>query len=446
MMRFAAILLSVLLSAMPAQAMTVTETTSPRGISVWFVQDATTPTVTVGFAFRGGTEMDPPDQQGRAYLMASALTEGSTEMEADVFKQLLNDRNISMGFTAARESVSGTVRYLLRYEDTALDLARAAIHNPAFRANDIARLQAQMLASLRQQEADPDFRAARLTMQQVFQGHAYSLAARGTPQTIKNIKADGVRAAHKKQFTRAGLLVVVVGDTTAQHAAAIADSLFADLPKGHTASIPPTVRQNVGHVWYSPWAASEQNSLSFTAPGVAVTDPDYPAALVLNDLAGAGGFRALLMNRLREELGATYGISAGLQSMDALAFTMGHTSVQHDATNSAMRLIRDTWGAVRDVPFDDAAIDISKNYLQSSFSRDLTSSQAIADYLLGLRLARLPRDYADTFPEALAAVTRDDLLRVAARLYDPQSLSFVVVGPTAPDAKDRTITNIWTVE
>lgn len=439
-------LLLFLFLSSPAHAMTVDEVTSPRGLNVWFVQDKTTPTVTVSFAFRGGTETDPESKQGLAFLMANAMTEGTADMPADVFQQVLSDRNIALGFTAARESVSGSLRYLLRYQDTALELARSALHMPAFRAADIARLQAQMLAALRQQEADPGFRAARLTMRQVFDNHPYGFAARGTPQSVKAISPTDVRAAHKKQFTRARLLVVVVGDTTAAEAGKIADKLFADLPKGTAPTLTSTARQNVGAVWYSPWSASEQNSIVFTAPGVAVTDPDYPAALILNDLVGAGGFRALLMNRLRQEMGATYGISAGLQSLDALAFTMGQSSVAAETTDTAIQLIRSTWGEVRELPFSGDDIAVSKNYLQSSFSRDLTSSQAVASYLLGLRISRLPRDYAEQLPQALATVTETDLTRVAARLYDPQQLSFVVVGQTIPSAKSRTVTSLWSAE
>lgn len=437
------LLILLLLWPVHARAMVIQEITTPRGIAVWFVPDRTTPTLTVRFAFQGGSEADPATKAGRAHLMAAALNEGTAELEADTFQQLLADRNITLSFSAGREQVGGTLRYLRRYEETALTLAHDALRQPAFRTEDVARLQAQTLAILQTEATDPDFRAARLTMRQVFGAHAYGQAARGTPTSIKGITPADLRALHREQFTRARLLVAVVGDASTTEVARVVDRLFGALPAGEKWVAPQLTRQHIGALWYSPWTASEQNTIVFTAPAVSPHNADYPAALILNDLTGAGGFRALLMERLRQDLGATYGISAGMQNVAALDFTMGQTSVAPAETASTLALIRDTWAEATRMPFSDEAIAISKNYLSSSFTRDLTSSGAIANYVLGLRLAALPKDYATRLPAALAAVTPADLERVAARLYDPAALSFVVVGPSAPAGATKSLPDIW---
>lgn len=445
-MKHLLLILILIIYPAAAHALVPQVVTSPKGIPVWFVHDATTPTTTLSFAFRGGSEQDPAEKQGRAFLMAAALTEGTQDMPADVFQQLLADKNISLGFSAGREALTGSLRFLNRYHDTALELVREAIYRPAFHSNDVGRLQAQMLASLKRQESDADFRAARLMMQQTFGGTAYANAPRGTPKTIPALTPDDLRGLHRQAFTRANILVVVVGDTTASGAGKLADAVFGDLRAGTDGATQKVDRRNVGQTWFTPWMDSEQNTIMFSAPGLAMRDADYPAALILNDLVGAGGFRAMLMEQLRKGLGATYGISASLQHLDGANFTMGSTSVQPPMTREAMQLIRDSWGSVRALPFSDSQVAVSKNYLQSAFSRDLISSQAVASYLLGLRIARLPANYADTLPKQLESVTRDDLSRVAARLYDPTQLSFVVAGPKKVEPADRTINNIWTVQ
>ena len=65
-------------------------------------------------------------------------------------------------------------------------------------------------------------------------------------------------------------------------------------------------------------------------------------------------------------------------------------------------------------------------------------SREIASLLVEIQLERLPIDFLDHRAALFAAVTHDQARRVARQLFDPEKLSFVVVGNPADLTPTRT--------
>jgi zinc protease len=436
-------LLSLLFPLASAVAGTVPiSITTPKGISVWYLHDKTTPSISISFAFRGGTEEDAAATQGTTALMADLLTESAGGLSATAFQQQLADHNITLNISANREAVRGRIRFLLRHQSVATRLVNSALTQPAFTADDIDRMRQTTLASLNSAATDPAWQAQRLAMQQIFAGTPYAQAAGGTPTTLAAITRADIISAHQRHIVRQRLVVTVVGAASADDTARMVDAIFGSLPIGTPWQPASLQLQNGSTVWYHPQPSAKQSHILFAAPTLPPTDPDYAAAMVLNDIYGGGGFRALLMDELRQTLGATYGASTGIMPLNAVPTMLGRTAVAAPATADAMNIISTLWDSLRDKITADA-FAASVAFLSNSIARDLTSAAAIADYYLGLRLNDLPPDYAEQLPLQLKALDENTLHRVAERLYRPGVLSFAVVGPVLPVGTARTVTNLW---
>ncbi len=70
----------------------------------------------------------------------------------------------------------------------------------------------------------------------------------------------------------------------------------------------------------------------------------------------------------------------------------------------------------------------AKVYLTGSFPLRFSSSGRISGMLVGMQLNHLGIDYLDRRNGFIEAVTLDDARRVAARLYDADKLTVIVVG------------------
>ncbi len=68
--------------ATPANAISIQRVVSEKGIVAWLVEEHTVPLMTMRFAFRGGSVLDPKGKEGLANMTSSLLDEGAGDIEA----------------------------------------------------------------------------------------------------------------------------------------------------------------------------------------------------------------------------------------------------------------------------------------------------------------------------------------------------------------------------
>jgi len=167
------------LVAARAEAVEVREVTTPRGLKAWLVEDRSTPVVALSFSFDGGSARDPAGQKGVSSLTASLLTDGAGPMNAEAFKQRLEEQATALSFGSSLDYFGGSMRLLSANRDDAFEMLRQAMTAPRFDADRIEQRRAQMIAGLNQADQRPATVAQRTMMATVFAGHPYSTNASG---------------------------------------------------------------------------------------------------------------------------------------------------------------------------------------------------------------------------------------------------------------------------
>ncbi|MEP2543349.1 MAG: insulinase family protein, partial [Alphaproteobacteria bacterium] len=140
----------------PAKATQIERVVSPGGIEAWLVEDHLNPIISLHLAFRGGSALDPEGKEGLANMVSTLLDEGAGDLDSKAFQQTLEDKSITLRFSAARDSFGARVQVLTEYRDLAFDLLRQAMTEPRFDAEPVSRLRAQLLANLRHESQDAD--------------------------------------------------------------------------------------------------------------------------------------------------------------------------------------------------------------------------------------------------------------------------------------------------
>jgi zinc protease len=107
---------------------------------------------------------------------------------------------------------------------------------------------------------------------------------------------------------------------------------------------------------------------------------------------------------------------------------LGNVATENARVGESIALIRSEWQRMRDEGPTEAELEKAKTYLIGSFPLSLDSTQHIAAVLVQMQIEGLPIDYLDRRAGLIGAVTLDRAKDLARRLYDPDRLSFVVVG------------------
>lgn len=413
----------------PGWSVPVQVVTSPGGITAWLIEDRSVPVVALNFAFLdAGAAADPAGREGLAGLAAGLLTQGAGEYDATTFADRLREDATSIGFSAGRETVGGSLRALVANIDEAAAMLALALSRPRFDAAEIGRLRAGRLVALRNEASTPRSAASQLWWREAFPGHAFARPSLGTEAGLGAITREDLAGFAAARLSRARLVVAAAGAIDAAGLGRLMDTAFAVLAAAAPAPIaeagaPATFGLAVQRL------PAPQSAAAFGQAALPLDDPDWDVQLVVNRILAGGGFASRLMEEVREKRGLTYGIGAQIQPYGArAALILGATATENARFAESLAVLRDVWGGFgRDGPTAEE-LDDAKAFLAGSFPLGFTATPDIARSLVALRLAGRPADWLEGRLARLAAVDLGRARATARRLYDPARLSVAVAG------------------
>ena len=427
-LRAAALALALVLLPSLAGAVEVQRVVSPGGIEAWLIEDRANPIISLDLAFRGGAAHDPAGKEGLATLVSSVIDEGAGPLDSQAFQGELEQKAIRLSFDAGLDVFDGRLQTLTKNRDRAFELLRLALSEPRFDEEPVERIRAQILARIKARENDANRIAGRTFRKLLFGGHPYGRPVDGTLESIAAVTRDDLRDFVARRFARSNLVIGVSGDIAPEELARLLDETFGGLPAEPAdeviADVEPAARGDLVVIEQ----AVPQSSVVLGHGGIMRADPDFYAAYVVNYILGGGGFASRLYEEVREKRGLAYSVYAYLNGLDHGALVVGGVGTANDRVAESIALMRQEWRRMAEDGPSAEELAAAKTYLTGSYPLRLTSTARIAGMLVGIQLEDLGIDYIDRRNGFIEAVTLEDARRVAARLYDPEALTVVVVG------------------
>ncbi|HEY4920233.1 MAG TPA: pitrilysin family protein [Xanthobacteraceae bacterium] len=425
----------LLAAAAPASATKIDRVVSPGGIAFWLVQEPTVPLIAMDFAFVGGTTQDPADKPGVASLVAGTIDEGSGNLPSSAFHEALEAKAIELSFSATRDYFSGELRTLVENKDAAFELMRTSINAPRLDPPDLERIRGETYAILRRESMSPDDMASDRWWATAFAGHPYAWPLRGTPESVKSITADDMRAYMKKVFARDNLKVGIVGNVDAATAGALVDKVFGALP-AHVSlrPVPDVAPQGLGRV-IKVDVDVPQSVLMLGGVGIRRQDPDFIAAFLINHILGGGGLSSRLHKEVREKRGLVYSIYSSLAPLEHTSLMVTSTATRGEAADETLAIVTKEIHRLAETGPTEEELAKAKSFLKGSFPLRFDTSTKIATQLVLMQVEDLGIDYIDKRNGLIDAVTPADAKRVAQDLLDGKLLVVMVGRANAALAK-----------
>ena len=401
---------------------------SPGGIEAWLVEDYTVPLIALEFAMEGGASQDPEGRAGLANMLTGLIDEGAGPYDSSAFHERLDEYAIELHFRADRDQFTGHLKTLVKHGDEAFDMLRLAINEPRFDTEPVERVRAQIIAGLRQDMNDPDSMASRAFFAAAFAGHPYAHPVRGTLETIPTITRDDLVVMHRNGFARDRLKIGVVGAINAVKLGQALDTIFGALPaQAKLNAVPMIVPKGVGMRELVDLDIP-QSSVRFGAPSLLRTDPDWVAAVVVNHVLGGGVFSSRLFREVREKRGLAYSVYSQLVPFNHAGLYIGGTSTKNERVKESLDIIgAEIASLAKDGP-NAEELDTAKKYLIGSYALRFDTSTKLADQLVRLQVEGLGMDYMDRRNGLVAAVSQEDAVRTARRLFGEGQFFATIVG------------------
>ncbi|KMW60153.1 Peptidase, M16 family [Candidatus Rhodobacter oscarellae] len=433
---FFVVLAALSLTAPGARAaVDIQEVISPGGITAWLVEEHQIPFVALEIRFKGGASLDAPGKRGAINLMTGLIEEGAGDLDARGFAQAQESLAARFEFDVYDDALSVSARFLTENRDASVALLKSALNAPRFDQDAVDRVRGQVLSIIRSDEKDPNEIARRAFNARTYGDHPYASSSNGTLESVGGLTRDDILAAHQAVLTKDKLFVGVVGDITAEELGALLDDLLGGLPETG-AAIPDRAEISFdGGVEVVPFQTPQSVAI-FGHAGISRDDPDFFPAFVLNTILGAGGFDSRLMTEVREKRGLTYGVNSYLASRDLADLVVGQVASANDRIAEAIDVIKAEWARIAAEGVTQDELEVAQTFLTGQYPLRFDGNARIAGILVGMQTGDLPIDYIATRNDKVWAVTLEDVRRVAARLLDPEMLTFVVVG--APEGLEAT--------
>jgi predicted Zn-dependent peptidase len=407
----------------------ITRTRLDNGLGVWGIAHRRAPIVTATLLLARGSGDDPIGRHGLASLTGDLLDEGAGTRDAialaDAFGRLGTQLDIDVGPDATSLTVSGLARVLPQ----ALALMADVVMRPRIEAADFARVRELRLSRLRQLSRSAATMADRAYVSALFGAHAYGHGALGTSASLDAISIDDARAFWSAMYGPIASTLIVVGDVDVAEIGAHVDTTFGGWREG-TAAPPRAVTPDATpdrRVLLVDRPGAPQAELRIGHVGPSRLTPAYHALVTLNAVLG-GQFTSRINRRLREEKGVTYGARTSFDFRRVAGTFSCDTSVQADATGTAVADVLDELDRVRQDEVPAAELDAAKASLTRGYVRNFETAGQLARAAVQLAAYGLPDDTFDRFVPGVDVVSRAAVHAAASEFIRPADATIVVVG------------------
>jgi zinc protease len=407
------------------------------GGTLLVIENHTLPLVTVLFAMRGaGSAADPPGRSGLAAYTANLLDEGAGGLGARELAEELE--NLGSELATWVEDDAGFVRLdtLAQHLGPSLDLVGKVISAPAFEDREARRIHEDQATAI-QLRRDRPGAVARVIFDAALFGREspHGRPGLGTARDFGRVTAADARAFYRDRWATPQLLVVVAGDVAPADARRLVERALAGWsqrgapgPPGVPPAEPPRPRRGESRLHVVDRRDAEQANVIVGAVGVRRSDPEaHPLEVLLNLLGGT--YTSRLNNRLREQLGYTYGVGAAASYYHDTGSIVVESAIATPRTPDGLAEILRIVGETTRTAVPAEELTASQQNLVRGLPLWFASNDDIADAFAGTALIGLPDDWFDGYAARVRAVTAAEVQAVARRLLAAERLVAVVVGP-----------------
>jgi len=400
-----------------AAAATITEL-NVNGLKVLVKERPGSQTVAAGLFIRGGSRNVTATNAGIEALMLAVATEASVNVPREQFRRELARTGTVVGSGINRDYSAFTLGCTREHFDAAWTLFSDAAMHPSFDPADFDRVKTRHLISLKSDSDTPDSALQAQVAKVIYAGHPYANDPNGSLSSVQTLTVEDLKRFHRDIMQTSRLLLVLVGDLSAEQIRQRVEASFGKLPRGDYKPTP-----------VAPLAFT-QGSVDVTAKGLptnyiqgtyAAPGPDSPDIYPLR-VANAI-LRGLVYEEVREKRALSYAPDAFVGGANANTGGIYVTAVD---ANQAVAVMLAQINRLRQADVNREAITataqdfLTQYYMGQETNAAQTGSLASAELLGGGWRS------AEEFIPRIRAVTPADMRRAVSTYM--RNMQFVVIG------------------
>jgi zinc protease len=423
----------ILLLAVQAFALDVEHRLLPNGLRIYVAENHNAPVFTMRVYIKAGSIYEDEFLGcGISHYLEHLVSGGTTHKRSEEdARQMLSE----IGGASNAYTTSGHTCYYIatsaEYMDTVIDLLSDWVLNCALKQEEVDREHGVIMREIAMGMDEPGRRIGKLYNGTMFVEHPEHFPTIGYTELFEKLTRDDVVRYYERMYVPANMHVVAVGDFDAAEAMEKIDAAFSIYPYRAPASIfLPVDPVQLGGRHVEDEMDINLTHMTIGWRTVKLTHEDAYPLQVLARILGDGR-SSRLYKRVKDELDLVHTIDASSYNpeYDAADFTV-HVSCDYEKAAEAREAIRGVLYDVKDKYVTMGEIEKAKTQIASDLAFDFQDVQDQAG-TIGIDVLRTGNpNYTEYYLEQIAAVTQDDIRRVANRYFYDDAMTVAVLKPT----------------
>ncbi|ESU19987.1 peptidase M16-like protein [Flavobacterium cauense R2A-7] len=365
------------------------------------------------------------DKKGVADLTSALIGNGTKNISKDAFNEEIDFLGANINFNANGASASG----LSKYAGRIMELMADGALNPVFTQAELDKEREKLLEGLKSNEKSVTAVAQRVEDVLAF-GKNHPNGEYLSEATIKNVTLNDVILNYNTYFVPGNAYLVIVGDVKLKDVQKMVEKQFGPWKKAVAPALTYTDPKNVQYSQINfidmPNAVQSEIALVNTV-NLKMTDKEYFAGILANQILGGGGEGRLFLN-LREKHGWTYGAYSSLGSGKYVEKFRSGASVRNAVTDSAVVEFMNELRRIRTELVSAEDLKNAKAKYIGNFVMQIQKPATIARYALNTETQGLPADFYENYIKNINAVTAEDIKAAANKYFLAENTRVVIVG------------------
>ena len=364
-------------------------------------------------------------KKGVSDLLSSMIGNGTQSVSKNAFNEEIDFLGANINFWDSGASANG----LSRYSKRILELMADGALNPLFVQEEFEKEKEKIIEGLKSEEKSVSAIAGRVENVLTY-GKEHYKGEYTSEETLKNVTLNDVILNYNTYFAPGNAYLVIVGDVNFKEVKKEVERLFGKWKK---ATAPQLTYSDPKDVQYSqinfidvPNAVQSEIAL-VNLSNLKMTDKDYFAALLANQILGGGGEGRLFLN-LREKHGWTYGAYSSIGSGKYINKFRSGSSVRNVVTDSAIVEVFNELKKIRTELVSEEDLKNAKAKYIGNFVMQIEKPSTIAGYALNKETQGLPEDFYENYIKNINAVTAEDIKNAANKYFLADKTRVVIVG------------------
>jgi len=315
-----------------------------------------------------------------------------------------------------------------------LDVLADMIRGSKFDPVEVEKERQVIIEEINMSMDSPQQRVNMLIDEVVWRDQALGREVAGSKEIVSTFTPQALRGYWGSQYIPGNTVVSVAGDISHDEAVAYIRDIFDDWAGDTpTAWIPVRDEQDEPRLLME-FRETEQAHLCLALRGVSNSDPDRFALDLLNIVLGEGMSSRLFLE-LRERRGLAYDVhSYGSHFFDSGSLTI-YAGVEPKNIEAAIMVILDELSRFKAEDVPEQELVKAREMAKGRLMLRMEDTRSVSGWMGSQELLTGEIKTVDEVVSILDAITRDDIRRVAQRLFHFGGLSLAIVGPVSDDGR-----------